>query len=174
MAESRYDGNEPTAEYRPRRYALEALTAGAMGYSYGADGIWDWGSDQRHPDPRSRLDIPSSFEMKQIGDFFGNLEWWKLSPADGLASKGRSLAELGKQYVVWLDGGGSFTLALPVRRSRFSATWFDPVRGTTTISTGITAGGKQTFTPPFDGDAIFYLNLDAVRSSSDFTQATAD
>jgi hypothetical protein len=163
MSESRYDGNEPTAEYRSRKYAWEALTAGAMGYTYGADGIWDWGTDPRYPNPHSRLDIPSSFEMKLIADFFRNIAWWKLSPNNSLASNGRGLAELGKQYVVWLDGGGSVTLTLPSRRSQFSVVWLDPIRGTTNTSNGTTAGGKQTFTPSFDGDAVFYLSLDAAR-----------
>jgi len=161
MSESRYDGNEPTAEYRPRKYALEALTAGAMGYTYGADGIWDWGVDHRYPDPRSRLDIQSSSEMRLIGEFFTPLEWWKLFPDDGLANPGRALAEPGKQYLVWLNGGGSTTLTLPSRRSRFSATWFDPIHGTKTASSGVTVGGKQTFRPPFEGDALLHITLDA-------------
>ena len=173
MSESRYDGNEPTAEYRSRKYALEALAAGAMGYTYGADGIWDWGTDRRYPDPRSRLDIQSSSEMKLIGEFFTGLEWWKLFPGDRLANSGRVLAEPGKQYLVWLNGGGSTTLTLPSRQSRFAAMWFDPIHGTKTASTGVIAGGEQTFTAPFNGDAVFYLNLDAVGSSSDVTQATA-
>jgi hypothetical protein len=165
MSESRYDGNEPTAEYRPRKYALEALTAGAMGYTYGADGIWDWGTDPRYPDPRSRLDIPSSVEMKLIGDFFVKIEWWELAPNNRLASRGRCLAQVGKQYLVWLDSGGSVALTLPDRRARFSAAWLDPIHGTTTTSKGVTTGGKQTFTAPFDGDALFYISLDATRSS---------
>jgi hypothetical protein len=173
LSESRYDGDEPTPEHQPRKYAWEALTAGAMGYTYGASGIWNWGSESRFPDSRSRVDIPSSFEMKLIADFFSNIEWWKLSPNDDLANRGRCLAELGKQYMVWVDGGGSVALTLPKNRSRFSATWFDPIHGTMTTSNGVTAGGKQTFTPPFAGDAVFYISLDAPRSSSERIQATS-
>ena len=160
MAESRYDGNEPTAAYGPRKYALEALTAGAMGYTYGADGVWNWGVDPRYPDPRARLDIQSSSEMNRIAEFFTSLEWWKLSPANGLADPGRVLAEPERQYLVWINGGGPTTLALPARRSRFSAVWFDPTRGTKKVSTGITAGVEQTFQPPFGGDALLHVTLD--------------
>jgi hypothetical protein len=173
LSESRYDGNEPTAQYRSRKYALEALTAGAMGYTYGADGIWNWGTDPQYPNSHNRLDIPSSLEMKLIAEFFANIQWWKLSPNDDLASKGRCLAEAGKQYAIWLDGGGSVTVTLPKYPSRFSAVWFDPIHGITTTSNGVTVGGKQTFTPPFDGDALFYITLHASRSSSDRTQATS-
>lgn len=172
MAESRYDGNEPTPEYQPRKYALDALTAGAMGYTYGADGIWNWGTDPRYPNPLNRLDIPSSFEMKLIADFFANIEWWKLSPNDTLTSKGRCLAEPGKQYMVWLDSGGAFSLALPNQQSNFSAAWFDPIHGTKITSIGTTAGGKQTFTPPFAGDALFYIVLDPNKTSAKTTQTT--
>ena len=159
MTESRYDGNEPSEAYRPRKYAWEALAAGAMGYTYGADGIWDWGTDNRYVDARSRLNIPSSFQMKLMGDFLRRIEWWKLSPHDCSASGGRCLAETDKQYWVWLNGGGSVTLDLPKRSAKFSAAWLNPVTGATNTSNGVTIGGKQTFKPSFDGDAVFYIRL---------------
>jgi hypothetical protein len=161
MTESRYDGNEPTAEYRVRSYAWEAMAAGAFGYTYGADGVWDWGAtDRRFPDPRARLDIPSAFEMKHMGEFFSAIEWWKLAPDEMVTDRGHALVEPDKQYVVWLDGGGSFTLGLPARQRTFSMLWLDPVRGTKSALTGITTGGKQKFSAPFNGDAVFYLKLD--------------
>jgi hypothetical protein len=130
-----------------------------MGYTYGADGIWDWGTDNRYVDARSRLNIPSSLQMKLMGDFLRRIEWWKLSPHDCSASRGRCLAETDKQYWVWLNGGGSVTLNLPKRSAKFSAAWLDPVTGTTHTSNGFTTGGKQTFKPSFDGDAVFYIRL---------------
>jgi hypothetical protein len=58
------------------------------------------------------LNIPSSFQMKYIVDFFSTKEWWKLAPNDDLVDKGRCLSELGRQYVVWLNGGRSVKIDL--------------------------------------------------------------
>ena len=164
LSESRYDGNEPGPAYAPRKYALEALTAGAMGYTYGADGVWDWGTDARFPNPRSRLDIPSSLEMQALGRFLSGIEWWKLSYGRQNADRDRVLSEPGKQYLVWLEGGGPVTLPLPKGQVRVTAKWLNLVRRTVTRSDGITSGGKQTFTPPEPGDTLLYLTLRSVSS----------
>ncbi len=157
MVESRYDGNEPDNNYKVFKYAWEALMAGALGYTYGAKGIWDWATDKDYPDPHTRLDIPSSFQMKYIVEFFSNKEWWKLMPNNGLVNRGRCLAELGRQYIVWLNGGGSVMVNLSGVSGTLSVKWFNPVTGQIADGGKTIGGTSRSFTPPFGGDAVLYI-----------------
>ena len=84
-------------------------------------------------------------------------------PRGSLASTGYCLAQTpaaGAEYLVYAPGGGSFTVdlsAMPSAR-KLAVEWFNPSTGATTIDTPVPSGTrKQSFTPPFSGDAVLYL-----------------
>jgi hypothetical protein len=171
MSESRYDGNEPDDRYKVVKYAWASMMAGAAGYTYGAEEIRAW--DHRKHESRkfegyqaglslTRLDLPSSFQMKYLADFFTKREWWKLVPNNDLVNRGKCLTELGEQYVVWLNGGGTVTVDLSQVSGPMRLRWLNPTTGTRTRARTILGGGKRAFVAPFDGDAV--LSIDAIAT----------
>ena len=86
-----------------------------------------------------------------------------VTPRGSLCSTGYCLAQTpssGAEYLVYAPAGGSFTVdlsAMPASRT-LTAEWFHPATGAT-IAGKPTASGSasQSFTPPFDGDAVLYL-----------------
>lgn len=63
-----------------------------------------------------------------IVECFTSLGWWRMDPADGLATDGAyCLAEPGRQYLVYLPAGGKTTVKLD--GGPFRAAWFDPRTG---------------------------------------------
>jgi hypothetical protein len=86
-----------------------------------------------------------------------------VGPHGSLASTGQCLAQTpgaGAEYLVYAPEGGSFTVdlsAMPALR-KLAVEWFNPSTGATTINTPVPSGSpKQSFTPPFSGDAVLYL-----------------
>jgi hypothetical protein len=85
-----------------------------------------------------------------------------VAPHGSLASTGYCLAETpatGAEYLVYAPEGGSFTVDLSAMPSRkLAVEWFNPSTGATTTTTPVPSGSpKQSFTPPFSGDAVLYL-----------------
>jgi hypothetical protein len=90
------NGRRRTSATRPqlRWQAYAALLNGALGHTYGANGIWQMytGSDPEEypilPDPTQTrpwwevMDDPSSDDLGRAGDFFREQvgEWWELEP----------------------------------------------------------------------------------------------
>ena len=74
------------------------------------------------------------------------------------SSTGYCLYNSGKEYLVYQPGTGAFTLSLPTGAYAFE--WFNPSTGSVASSgTIIWDGGDRTCTPPFSGDAAFWLRL---------------
>jgi len=86
-----------------------------------------------------------------------------VTPRGYLCSTKYCLAQtpsVGAEYLAYAPSGGSFTIDLSAMpRSRMlSAEWFNPATGATVSQRAIAAGSSsQTFSPPFDGDAVLYL-----------------
>ena len=56
--------------------------SGALGYTYGAYGIWNWKTDPAQAYYwTNALAYPSSTQMLHLHDFFMGLDWWRLEPA---------------------------------------------------------------------------------------------
>ena len=92
-----------------------------------------------------------------------------VTPHHSLSSTGYCLAQTpsaGAEYLVYAPSGGSFTVdlsAMPGTR-RLALEWFNPSTGATIAGTAIAAGSSsQSFTPPFQGDAVLYLADTAER-----------
>jgi hypothetical protein len=80
-----------------------------------------------------------------------------VTPQGELASTGFCLANPGKEYLVYLPEGGEVTVDLAAVSGSVAVEWFNPRSGETTQGQGTAGGGKCSFKPPFDGDAVLYL-----------------
>jgi hypothetical protein len=86
-----------------------------------------------------------------------------VTPHQSLSTTGYCLAQTptaGAEYLVYAPSGGSFTVdlsAMPGSR-KLALEWFNPSTGAATAGSPIAAGSSsQSFTPPFQGDAVLYL-----------------
>jgi len=94
------------------------------------------------------LDTPKGYEyFKHLHDFFVAMEYWKLSPVEGVVSEGRCLAEIGREYVVYLDSAHPFTLTLHGLTGAFQGEWYQPMTGVRVAAGSIDPGITQ-LTPP--------------------------
>jgi hypothetical protein len=67
---------------------------------------------------------------------------------------------VGAEYLVYAPSGGSFTIDLSAMSGSrtLAVEWFNPSTGATIVETPIPAGSSsQSFTPPFNQDAVLYL-----------------
>ena len=95
-------------------------------------------------------------------------------PRGDLASTGYCLANLGKEYLVYLPTyekgilgkvfslfgmSETVTVDLSVCSGKLSVEWFNPRTGTTTDGEKTTGGASRSFTPPFSGDAVLYIYM---------------
>ncbi len=80
-----------------------------------------------------------------------------MTPQISLSSTGYCLANPGVEYLVYQPLIRPFTVQLPA--GRYELEWLNPATNMITATGEITArGGDQTFTAPFTGDAVLYLN----------------
>jgi hypothetical protein len=95
--EAFYDGDRRSRDgtaFDARSLGYVSWLSGALGYSYGVYGIWNW---IRCPDDSCwsiAMKRESSTQMKHIHDFFNAIEWWRIEPAHELneASPGQALS----------------------------------------------------------------------------------
>ncbi|HRW07730.1 MAG TPA: DUF6298 domain-containing protein [Caldilineaceae bacterium] len=82
-----------------------------------------------------------------------------MSPRGDLASTGYCLAKLSAsaEFLVYAPSGGQITVNLTGVTGEFHVEWFDPTTGTSVEGASIVGGATQSFTAPFDSDAVLYL-----------------
>jgi hypothetical protein len=80
-----------------------------------------------------------------------------MTPQSELASTGFCLADPGNEYLVYLPEGGEVTVDLSAVSGSVAVEWFNPRSGDATPGRTTSGGGKRSFKPPFDGDAVLYL-----------------
>ncbi len=165
-----------TADTR-RRLAWEMYMAG--GYQTTgerADGGTGAGSDTGGGWINGRGDEMMTMLVgyKHTVDFFTSIEWWKKNPRNDLidvpaareeSSSALCLAELGRQYVIYLPRGESATVKL--EPGRYRASWFNPRSGKRTTIAAPVEG--QTWTSPVaedKGDWVLLLQRIEARSSN--------
>jgi hypothetical protein len=92
----------------------------------------------------------------RIVDFFTGFEWWKTEPHDELVNKGNfCLAEIGRQYAVYLPRGGKATIKL--ESNRYRVHWFNPRSGKTTTLPVVTGPVWNSPESPDNGDWALLL-----------------
>ncbi|MCC6603881.1 MAG: DUF4038 domain-containing protein [Anaerolineae bacterium] len=180
-AESGYDGMRSWDRERVRLEAWATFMSGGAGYTYGANGVWNWNDgccdDEQHEPPRwhEAIDIPSSYDMQRLVDFFAPLPWWELTPNEELTSDGYVLATPGERYLVYLPDlpleaaatrwwwtgkqveETAVTLDLGDITGTFTVSWFNPATGDTVAGEAITGGQRHDLIAPFSGDALLHL-----------------
>jgi hypothetical protein len=78
-------------------------------------------------------------------------------PAGELASTGYCLAVPGREYLVYLPGGGAATVDLSAAKGKLAVEWADPITGKITAGGAMEGGAERTLKAPFGGDAVLYL-----------------
>ncbi len=84
----------------------------------------------------------------------------QMTPQNALCSTGYCLADPGSEYLIYQPESGAFDVRLAA--GTYTIEWMRPKTGATTAGGTITAkNDTHRFTPPFDGDAVLYLKIDA-------------
>ena len=79
-------------------------------------------------------------------------------PNSSIAFSGYCLANVGKEYLVYIPEGTTAQLDLTDAEGSFSLEWFDPIDGVKMPGESISGGGKLTLEAPFKSDeAVVYL-----------------
>ncbi len=78
-------------------------------------------------------------------------------PSNKLSSTQYCLADIGKEYLIYLPEKASITVDLSGTNNTFSVEWFDPNHNETLRGDPISGGQNQPFQSPFAQDAILYL-----------------
>ena len=123
-----------------------------------------------HSDSWNRIDAPNhySFVVKDEGaagqlgllyDFFTPLPFWRMQPFDGVTPETAvALAEPGQIYVIYLPDGDVVMIDLSAASGSLAVEWFNPRSGDATPGESTSGGGKRSFKPPFDGDAVLCIS----------------
>ena len=120
------------------RRAWEVYTAGGFGAYYYTYTAWDV--------IRPR-DMPPGYKyFKHLRSFFESTSYWKLKPAEGIASDGYCLADAGREYVIFLNSAAPVTLALQ-GLTGFMGEWYQPFTGAR-MAAGTIANGPTQVIPP--------------------------
>jgi hypothetical protein len=82
-------------------------------------------------------------------------------PSESDSSTTYCLRNPGQEYLAYQPGSGSFTVNLVA--GDYNYEWFNPNTNSIAETGSFTAGsGNKTFTPPFSGDAVLYLNVGSI------------
>lgn len=122
-----------------RELGYLSFLSGALGYTYGAYGIWNWERDStRGWYWKKAMHYPGSTQMKHLHEFFSDLPWWKLEPRHDLVLNQKkdsvSYMALSKTadndlLVAYLPQSDTIRINLDDFSFPAEVTWFDPVTG---------------------------------------------
>ncbi|KKU81020.1 MAG: hypothetical protein UY07_C0027G0001, partial [Parcubacteria group bacterium GW2011_GWA1_47_8] len=166
----RYLSNYPVRA--PRSVAYLSMLSGAKGFTYGANGIWNWGTDVSWIRPAwtfyEALNQTSATQMKYLFDFFSGMNWWDLVPSHNLV-KNQSTNPLTKMVVsktvdgnlgvAYLQNNTNIILDMTAFAGTMSALWFNPVTSMwQDDSLSVPNVGTYNFVKPSAwGDALLVL-----------------
>jgi hypothetical protein len=167
-------------DYDVRQAAYWSLLAGACGYTYGHNSVWQmFRPGQRsliHADVPwwESLDHPGAFQMGFVRRLFESRPFTRLRPdakmvVEGPSARGAKVraarADDGSFAFVYSPRGEPFTVDKTVLRDRrVREIWYDPRYGIATHFHTTDNAGFQTYTPPTSGrggDWILMLESEA-------------
>ena len=73
--------------------------------------------------------------------------YWKMKPAEGIASDGYCLADAGREYVIFLNTAAPLTVALRDLTGSLTGEWYQPFSGAR-MAAGTIANGESHMIPP--------------------------
>lgn len=180
-AEVRYEGIAGFTPENVRQVAYRAIQSGSFGYTYGSHGLWypnqhpgdttfsDWGT----PIPWwEALEREGGEQMRHLRACYEQVEWWKLVPAPNTVSTGINLpepqriltkADGDRVFVVYFPSGVDSTLEAVLHGGNpnytYSARWFDPRMGESTMLPDVSMPGGECVLPvrPGAGDWVLVL-----------------
>ena len=102
--------------------------------------------------------IAARAALGHVRSYANKLSLAAMTPQNDLSTTRYCLANVGLEYLVYQPGTGEFSVNLAAGNHAFE--WFNPTTRAV-VSTGSvkTAGGNQTFAPPFAGPAVLYLKV---------------
>jgi hypothetical protein len=95
--------------------------------------------------------------VRDVWDYFGDLNYSEMRPAQDLVTNGYCLASQGNQYLVYLENGGS--VDVKIRGGQYSITWIKGEDTSKPIKSGITTDGHDLRAP---GEGDWFLHLTAL------------
>jgi len=102
--------------------------------------------------------------MGFIRDYADRMNLAAMTPQGKLSSTGHALARASSanpEFLVYAPSGGNFTVNLSNSSGRILVEWMNPATGGKTAGADVTGGATRVFTPPFRGDAVLYLSVNA-------------
>lgn len=154
-------------DYDCRQAAYWSLLAGASGYTYGDNNIWQMWEPGKEPVLSAAipwdqaLDHPGAFQMGLVRKLFESRPFQKLVPNQSIIKDGPStgggkiraaVADDGSFAFVYSPRGEKFTIDKSLFNvKRTNEIWFDPRYGIAYKIHSPDTKGIQTFTPPTSG-----------------------
>ena len=150
--ESRYDSelNQEQLPRLPRSCGYWTILSGAIGYTYGCAGLWNWGLE-KIKDPQASnwtykraINTPSAKQMTLLSVFFNKIEWWQLKPDTTIVISqpdlwhNRIVAATTDNHtiVLYIPNSKSTNINCPIDQTYHTLDWFNPLTGEN-ISTNI-------------------------------------
>lgn len=98
-------------------------------------------------------------DMYIARQFMETLPFWEMSPNNHLVTTGDAyvFANLGEEYVIYLEYGGSITLDLSHAAGNMYVEWFNPLKGEYSNQSPIQGGTIQNFTAPDTNDWVLHI-----------------
>ena len=114
-----YNVAQPAEEVARR--AWEVCMAGGFGAYYYTYTAWDVIRPGDTP--------PGYAYFKNLREFFETTGYWRMHPAEGVASEGYCLADPGHEYIVFLNSAGPFSLKLEGLADGLKGQWYQALTG---------------------------------------------
>jgi hypothetical protein len=151
-----------------RQLGYMSLLSGAVGYTYGAEGMWGWESDSTKGSYwKKAMQYPGSAQMKLMSEFFSGIEWWKLEPRhdlilnqspDTVSTMTLAASKDDALLVAYLPDNDAIELDTRSLAMGLTCTWFNPVTGEYfPCEEKINYEGRQRFVRPDKGDWVLLL-----------------
>jgi hypothetical protein len=138
----------------------------------GGDAVWVWRSFLRGLNilfmeellPSPTWQDSARDAMGQVRRFSQKIDLARMVPAPELAQTGYVLADRGREYLAFQDGGqGEFWIELKDAPGTFAVEWLDVMTGKSVPGRTIEGGGRRPITTPFPGPAVAHLKKSGSR-----------
>lgn len=138
-------------------------------WGVGGDEPWVWKSFTRglnvlYMDPYdSSANLAIRTSMGYARMYGDKMNLAAMIPSTTISSTSYCLANPGNEYLVYAPLGGTFTVNFGT--GVYNVEWFSPSTGKTTNGGSVLGNALRSFTAPFNGDAVLYLNINKVTAT---------